>query len=34
MKVQGDQTEGMPFTSGSTPSDVPKSQEPSIDEVD
>ena len=34
MKVQGGQTEGMPFTSGSTPSDVPKSQEPSIDEVD
>ena len=34
MKVQEGPSEGMPFSSAPTPSDVPKSQEPSIDEVD
>tara|TARA_B100000214_G_scaffold281553_1_gene211176 strand:- start:4718 stop:6631 length:1914 start_codon:yes stop_codon:yes gene_type:complete len=34
MKVQEGPSEGMPFASAPTPSDVPKSQEPSIDEVD
>ena len=34
MKVQEGPSEGMPFTSEPVPSDVPKSQGPSIDEVD